>query len=143
MIHAFRLELLLAGKVFLVNGSVTSRVCASHHMAKARNGKEKSRNCGRRSGSSTKKLGQAATLAGGLWAAWIKHLLATGPTWVYIHAIMCHMFCLRATEGLGLRGCDFDWRARSVRIRALKRQPEAGPLRNHKAHHHNAAFLKT
>ena len=67
---------------------------------------------------------QACTLEGGLWIAWCQHLLRESTTWVYVLTILCHMFCLRVTEGLRLKASDFNWKTRSVRVGPLKRAPE-------------------
>lgn len=71
-----------------------------------------------------KRKGQACTLPGAAWTAWCEHLLKTSPTWMYVLTVLCHMFCLRVTEGLMLRACDFNWKSRTVRVSALKRAPE-------------------
>ncbi|CAK9016090.1 unnamed protein product [Durusdinium trenchii] len=67
---------------------------------------------------------QACTLEGGLWIAWCDHLLRESSTWLYVLTILCHMFCLRVTEGLRLKASDFSWETRSVRVGSLKRAPE-------------------
>ena len=70
------------------------------------------------------RLGKASCMPGGLWPAWLKHLLAVGPTWLYVASILCHTLCLRITEALRLVKSDFDWQRRRVRVRGMKRQPE-------------------
>ena len=67
---------------------------------------------------------QASTLEGDLWAAWLAHLLKHSSTWLWVLTVICHMFCLRVTEGLKLRASDFNWKTRSVRVAPLKRAPE-------------------
>ena len=81
-----------------------------------------------------KKLGQAEALHGPLWNQWRQHVLKTGPTWLFVVISLTHMLCCRVTEILKLTGDDFSFRHRFVRIKPLKRQPEAGkqkePLKN-------------
>ena len=73
------------------------------------------------------KRGPAASLPGKLWAAWTQHLLATGPTWVWVAVVLTHILCCRITEVLSLRKRDFDFKKRCVTVRALKRQPQVQP----------------
>ena len=72
------------------------------------------------------KLGQAEALHGPLWNQWRQHVLKTGPTWLFVVISLAHMLCCRVTEILKLTGDDFSFRHRFVRIKPLKRQPEAG-----------------
>ena len=70
-----------------------------------------------------KESKQACTLEGDLWKAWLAHVLKQS-TWLWVLTLLCHMFCLRVTEGLRLRASDFNWKTRSVRVGALKRASE-------------------
>lgn len=76
--------------------------------------------------SNMAKRGQAASLPGKLWSAWTKHLLSTGPTWIFVAISLTHILCCRITEVLWLRKQDFDFKQLFVTIRALKRQPQVG-----------------
>lgn len=72
-----------------------------------------------------RKLGQASPLHGPLWNQWCQHLLRIGPSWLYMVVTLSHMLCCRVTEVLALRAGDFNFRHGTVRIKPLKRQPEA------------------
>ena len=69
------------------------------------------------------KLGKACCLQGSLFKEWTEHLLATGPTWLFVLTLLSHMLCLRVTEACKLKSEHFDWRKGCVVIGALKRQP--------------------
>ena len=70
-------------------------------------------------------LGQAATLSGRLWPAWRKHLHEKAPMWVFVAVTLSHILCLRISEVLALKATHFNWQHRYVKIKPLKRQPEA------------------
>ncbi|CAE7273098.1 unnamed protein product [Symbiodinium sp. CCMP2592] len=76
-----------------------------------------------RSNKQGRKLGQAATLPGKLWTEWLKHCLANARSWLYALLLICHLLCLRVSEGLALSASDFDFKSCSVLIKPLKRQP--------------------
>ena len=68
--------------------------------------------------------GQADTLIGTSWRAWLDHLENTGPTWLWALTTLCHLFCCRVTEVLNLQRRDLDLEAGYVYIGPLKRQGE-------------------
>ena len=80
-------------------------------------------------GKSRKKtgtvLGQAEALHGKLWGQWTEHVKRVGPSWLFVAITLSHMFCCRITEILSLQVSDFNFRHRYVKIKPLKRQPEA------------------
>ena len=76
-----------------------------------------------RSNKQGRKLGQAATLPGKLWTEWLKHCMANARSWLYALLLICHLLCLRVSEGLALSASDFDFKSCSVLIKPLKRQP--------------------
>ena len=69
-----------------------------------------------------KKRGQADSLVGGAWKAWVKHLERTGPTWLYIFVIMSHCLCARVTEVMRLTLASVDFEGGMIHIDSLKRQ---------------------
>ena len=69
-----------------------------------------------------KKRGQADSLVGGAWKAWVKHLERTGPTWLYIFTIMSHCLCARVTEVMRLTLANVDFESGTIHIDSLKRQ---------------------
>ena len=62
---------------------------------------------------------------GKLWKQWTEHVKRVGPSWLFAAITLSHMFCCRISEILSLQANDFNWRHRFVRIKPLKRQPEA------------------
>ena len=93
-------------------------------MAKSSQSRKKVRRA-QKTKKTTKKLGPASNLAGKLWPAWRRHLLLASTTWMHVLAVLCHMFCLRVSEGLALRASDFKWKAGSLRVKPMKRAGEA------------------
>ena len=69
-----------------------------------------------------RRLGKATVLSETQWTAWLKHVLQQGPTWLWVALTLSHCFCLRISEVLTLRKCDFSWTAKQVHIGPLKRQ---------------------
>lgn len=69
------------------------------------------------------KLGQAATLGVETWGHWLQHILLHGRCWLFVVSVISNLLCLRVTECLRLQAIDFDWKAKSVLIGPLKRQP--------------------
>ena len=69
-----------------------------------------------------KKRGQADSMVGGAWKAWIAHLERVGPTWLYVFAIMSHCLCARVTEVMKLTLEHVDFEKGMVHIDSLKRQ---------------------
>lgn len=86
---------------------------------------KKRKNKGKKMNKNHMALGQASTLAGSAWNKWRKHLLHVGPTWLFIAVTLTHGLCGRISEIMALKGEDFNFRHRYVRIKPLKRQPEA------------------
>ena len=85
------------------------------------------------------KLGKAAVLTGPLWRLWLEFVLKQGPTWLYICLFLSHTLCCRVTEILELRSNDFNWRNRTVHVKALKRgkamqKPMLQPMREQLLH---------
>ena len=67
-------------------------------------------------------LGKASSLPGPLWGCWIGHVLASGPTSLWVALVLSRCLCLRITEVLRLRKRDFQWTGKRVHIGALKNQ---------------------
>ena len=55
-----------------------------------------------------RKLGKANPLPGKLWGAWLNHVLASGPSWLYVALFLTHACCLRISEVLRLKDCHID-----------------------------------
>lgn len=73
----------------------------------------------------TMQLGQAEAMHGKLWKQWTEHVKRVGPSWLFAAITLSHMFCCRISEILSLQAGDFNFRHRFVKIKPLKRQPEA------------------
>ena len=88
---------------------------------------KKPRDSAKRAKKTMKKslLGQAEAMHGKLWKQWTEHVKRVGPSWLFAAITLSHMFCCRISEILSLQANDFNWRHRFVRIKPLKRQPEA------------------
>ena len=69
------------------------------------------------------RLGKANPLAGPLWELWVRHVLNTGPTWVYVALLLTHILCCRITEILKLRLGDFNFKRGTVFVGPLKKGP--------------------
>ena len=69
------------------------------------------------------RLGKAHALPGALWERWLQHVLATGPTWLYVALLLTHMVCCRITEILKLKRRDIDFKRGTVFVGPLKRGP--------------------
>lgn len=67
------------------------------------------------------KLGKAAVLTGPLWNLWLQFVLKQGPTWLYICLFLSHTLCCRVSEILKLTSNDFNWRNKTVHVKAMKR----------------------
>ena len=72
-----------------------------------------------------KRLGSATALHGALWEQWRQHLLRTSTCWLYVAVSLTHILCCRISEVLALQRKDFDFKRRRVKVKALKRSPEA------------------
>ena len=51
-------------------------------------------------------FGKAQSLSGESWDAWVKHVMAVGPTWLYVVVCISELLCLRVTECLRLNCMD-------------------------------------
>ena len=71
-----------------------------------------------------KRRGQADPLLGNNWRAWCQHTLSVGPTWVHVACQLAHLLCSRISEILALKASDFDFAAKKVTIKAMKRHLE-------------------
>ncbi len=45
-------------------------------------------------------------MSGESWDAWVKHVMAVGPTWLYVVVCISELLCLRVTECLRLNCMD-------------------------------------
>ena len=72
--------------------------------------------------ATTKARGAADPLLNGAWAEWRSHVLAHGPTWLYVLIVMQHLLCCRVTEILRLRFKDIDWDSKQILVGALKKR---------------------
>ena len=68
-----------------------------------------------------RKLGKANPLPGKLWVAWLNHVLASGPSWLYVALFLTHACCLRISEVLRLKMCHIDTKHGHVWVGPLKR----------------------
>ena len=68
-------------------------------------------------------LGKASALPGPLWELWLKHVLAEGPTWLYVSLLLTHVLCCRITEILKLRRRDINFKRAAIFVAPLKRGP--------------------
>lgn len=68
-------------------------------------------------------LGKASALAGPLWEMWLQHVLAKGPTWLYVALMLTHVLCCRITEVLKLRKRDINFKRGTVFVGPLKKGP--------------------
>ena len=68
-------------------------------------------------------LGKASSLPGPLWELWLKHVLAMGPTWLYVSLLLTHMLCCRITEILKLRRRDINFKRGTIFVAPLKKGP--------------------
>lgn len=68
-------------------------------------------------------LGKACSLPGPLWELWLKHVLASGPTWLYVSLLLTHVLCCRITEILKLKRKDINFKRGTVFVAPLKKGP--------------------
>ena len=75
------------------------------------------------------RRGQADSMLGPVWHAWLEHVRNKGPTWLYVALCLTHLLCSRITEVMRLTTESFEHEEKHVSIAALKRQPTiAKPL---------------
>lgn len=70
------------------------------------------------------KRGQADSLTGSAWSAWMTHLSRVGPSWLFVLFALCHLLCCRVTEILKLQLQDIDFEKKNVKIKPLKKRGE-------------------
>ena len=68
------------------------------------------------------KRGQADSLTGTAWSAWMSHVARVGPMWLFIIFTMCHLLCCRVTEILQMQLQDVDYENNRINVKALKRR---------------------
>lgn len=70
------------------------------------------------------KRGQADSLTGNGWAAWMTHVSRVGPSWLFVLFALCHLLCCRVSEILKLQLQDMDFENKRVKIKPLKKRGE-------------------
>ena len=60
----------------------------------------------RKPSAHVRRIGKANPLRGECWDAWVQHVMAVGPTWLYAFVCISKLLCLRATECLRLDSKD-------------------------------------
>ena len=68
------------------------------------------------------KRGQADSLTGTAWSAWVAHVARVGPTYLFVIFTLCHLLCCRVTEILQIQLKDIDYENNRINVKALKRR---------------------